>query len=72
MAIVEAVAAATNEEMTDLPPLHETIEASALNTLLDRQSSSVAVSFQYAGTDISVAEDGGIEVRVDGLPRESE
>jgi hypothetical protein len=71
VAIVEAVAAATNEEMTDLPPLQETIEANALNTLLARQS-SVAVSFQYAGTDVSVTGDGSIEVRVDEHSRESQ
>ncbi|WP_233563501.1 HalOD1 output domain-containing protein [Haloarcula sp. Atlit-7R] len=72
MAIVGAVAAATNQETTDLPPLQETIEADALDTLLDGQSSSVAASFQYAGTDVSVTGDGSIEVRADGQPRESQ
>ncbi|RLM34850.1 hypothetical protein DVK01_14375 [Haloarcula sp. Atlit-120R] len=72
VAIVEAVAAATNQETTDLPPLQEAIEADALDTLLDGRSSSVATSFQYADTDVSVTGDGSIEVRVDGLPRESE
>ncbi|RLM62838.1 hypothetical protein DVK05_15945 [Halorubrum sp. Atlit-8R] len=66
VAIVEAVAAATNRETTDLPPLQETIEADALDALFDGQSSSVAVSFQYADTDVSVTGDGSIEVRVDG------
>ncbi|WP_233563554.1 HalOD1 output domain-containing protein [Haloarcula sp. Atlit-7R] len=72
MAIVGAVAAATNRETTGLPPLQETIEADALNALFDGQSSSVAVSFQYADTDVSVTGDGSIEVRVDGHSRESE
>ena len=72
VAIVGAVAATTNQETTDLPPLQETVEADALDTLLDGQSSSVAVSFQYADTDVSVTGDGSIEVRVDGHARESQ
>lgn len=66
MTIVEVVAAATDRETTDLPPLQETIDADALDTLLESQSSSVAVSFRYADTGVSVNGEGSIEVRVDG------
>jgi hypothetical protein len=71
VAIVEAVAAATNREPIDLPPLQETIEADALGTLLDGRSSSVTVSFRYADTDVSATGDGSIEVRVDRHPEGS-
>jgi hypothetical protein len=64
--IVEAVAAATDRKTTDLSPLQETIDADALDTLLDGQVSSVAVSFRYADTGVTVTGDGSIEVRVDG------
>lgn len=67
-----AVAAATNQETTDLPPLQETVEADALDTLLESRSSSVTASFRYADTGVSVTETGSIEVRVDGQPRESQ
>jgi hypothetical protein len=64
--VVEAVAAATDRNTTDLSPLQETIDADALDTLLDGQASSVAVSFRYADTGVTVSGDGSIEVRVDG------
>ncbi len=66
--VVEAVAAATDRATTELPPLLETIDSDALDTLLDGGSSSVFVSFRYAGTDVSVSGDGVIEVRADGGP----
>jgi len=66
VAIVEAVAAATDRATTDLPPLQETVDSGALDTLLDGQSPPVTVSFRYAGTGVSVSGDGSIEVRVDG------
>ena len=64
--IVEAVAAATDRNTTDLSPLQETIDADALDTLLDGQASSVVVSFRYADTGVTVTGDGSIEVRFDG------
>lgn len=70
--IVKAVASATNREMSDLPPLQETLETDALETLLNSQSPSIVVSFRYAGTSVSVSGDGSIEVRVDGHRREED
>jgi hypothetical protein len=64
--IVEVVAAAIDRKTTDLPPLQETIDADALDTLLGGQASSVAVSFRYADTRVTASGDGSIEVRVDG------
>ena len=65
VAVVEAVAAATGRSTGDLPPLQETLDADALNTLLSRQPSAVTVSFRYAGTVVSVSGNDGVEVRVD-------
>jgi hypothetical protein len=39
--VVEAVAAATDRPTTELPPLQGTLDADALDTLLNGQSSSV-------------------------------
>ncbi|WP_336022993.1 HalOD1 output domain-containing protein [Halobellus salinisoli] len=71
--LVEAVAAATGQAMTDLPPLHRSIDPDALDALLTRgQSSSVTVSFRYADTDVSMNENGSIEIQVDGTFREGD
>jgi len=66
MAIVQAVATATDRTMTDLPPLQRTIDSDALDTLfIQGDPSSVAVSFDYADTTVWVYGDGSIEIRVD-------
>ena len=70
--VVKAVAAATDRRTTELPPLQKTLDADALDTLLNGQSSSVTVSFRYADTAVSVSENGSIEVHVDGDPREED
>lgn len=70
MMIVEAVAAATDRAMTDLPPLYDTVDADALDALLNGQSSSVTISFQYADTDVTVNGNGSIEIQVDRDPQE--
>jgi hypothetical protein len=72
MMVVEAVASATNRSATELPPLQETLDVDALNTLLKGQQSSVTVSFRYADTTVSVSENGSIEVHVDGDLREED
>mgnify|MGYP006276394263 CR=1 FL=1 len=68
VAIVEAVAAATDRAATDLPPLQGTVDADALDTLLQERSSSVMVSFRYADTVVSVSGNGSVEIEVDGDP----
>lgn len=64
VAVVEAVAATTGRPTGELPPLQETLNADALNTLLNGQPSAVTVSFRYAGTVVSVSGKDGVEVRV--------
>jgi len=70
--VVEAVAAATDRPTTELPPLQKTLDADALDALLNRQSSSATVSFRYADTAVSVSGNGSIEVHVDGGPSEED
>ena len=65
VAVVEAVAAATGRPTGELPPLQETLDADALNALLNGQPSAVTVSFRYAGTVVSVSGSDRVEVRVD-------
>lgn len=69
-AIVEAVAAATDREPTDLPPLYESIDTDALDAIAAGWTANTDrrdyVSFAFAGVDVAVESDGGIEVRPDG------
>lgn len=66
VAVVEAVAAATDRTTTDLPPLQRTVDPDALDRLLSQgQSSSVTVSFSYAGADVWIISNGTIEIQVD-------
>lgn len=65
--LVEAVAAATGRTTADLPPLRESVDPDALEAILSREkASSVAISFQYAGTTVQVKGDGTIKIQVDG------
>lgn len=68
VAIVEAVTAATDRTMVDLPPLSHSIDPDALDTLVTSGQSVVTVSFQYAGVRVSVNGTGTIDIRVDGEP----
>lgn len=68
--IVEAVAAATGRTPTELPPLQQSIDPDALDSLITRgKSAGVAVSFEYADSVVVVEGNGAIEVRVDPTPR---
>jgi hypothetical protein len=67
VALVEAVAAATDRTVTDLPPLQQSIDPDALDALLTgNQSSEVSISFRYADTAVSIHRNGSIELQVDG------
>lgn len=68
--LVEAVAAATDQTTTDLPPLHHSIDPDALDTLLTAGQSAVTVAFQYADVAVSVKGNGTIEIRLDEEPTE--
>ena len=69
VAIVEAVAVATNRQVTELPNLHETVDADALDSFLTahetgdlQEDDSIEVSFSYAGVDIVIDNSGMLEV----------
>lgn len=80
MAVVEAVAAATDRDQTALPPLHGYVDADALDALLtggpnrgatpSRADGHVRVSFAYDGVEVTARSDGRIEVRPDDGPPE--
>lgn len=69
LAVVEAVAAATDRDPLTMPPLHDAIDTDALDALVDRASeaeSALRVTFAYAGATITV--EGGHSVTVEVLP----
>lgn len=54
-AVVRAVAEAANAEPRDLDPVYKAIEPEALNALFDDSDGTpIAVSFEYAGYEVSV------------------
>lgn len=65
-AIVEAVAAVSDRDPAKLPPLYESIDPDALNTLLgpagDRSDQPLAVSFAYFGYSVRV-DRNAVEIR---------
>lgn len=67
VALVQAVAAATNRETTDLPLLQQHVDPDAIDALLTADRSSVvSISFRYADTAVTMRGDGTIEIEVDG------
>ena len=67
-AVVQAVAAATAEDPTQIDPLYESINPDALNELFQfdasgRPQPDTAVQFDYAGFSVVVRETGIIELR---------
>lgn len=65
IAVVEAVAATTGRDPMDLPPLQHQLDADALDSLLTSAGpgTSVSVSFEYDGVDVTIGSDGRLEVR---------
>ncbi|MCU4744148.1 hypothetical protein OB955_14865 [Halobacteria archaeon AArc-m2/3/4] len=64
-AVVSAVAAASDADPLELPPLGDAIDPDALNQLfMTRSDSTVAkITFQYAGYDVTVRGNGEVGVR---------
>ncbi|MFC3476469.1 HalOD1 output domain-containing protein [Halobacterium litoreum] len=60
-AIAEAIAATTEQRQTDLEPLQYTIDADALDALLDG-GSDVEVTFAYEDLEVRVTSGGVLEV----------
>ncbi len=65
-AVVSAVKTAVGCEMTDLPPLYDTVEPEALDRLA--AAGTVRVRFRFAGCEVELSED---EVRVRGPSEKS-
>jgi hypothetical protein len=61
--VVRTVAAATDCQVSDLPPLHDYVDADALNAVLRRPDHEVTVAFGFDGVEVAVSADGTIEVR---------
>jgi hypothetical protein len=62
-AIVEAVAETTGKEPAEMPPLQRTIDMDALESLIaEPAESSVRLSFEYVGVDVTIEANGVIEV----------
>ncbi|SEP70508.1 HalOD1 output domain-containing protein [Natrinema salaciae] len=68
--IVEEVAGMKEVATTELSPLYETIDAEALDTLLQsvtgREVGAFRIQFQYEGYTVAVDSGGGINVNEDG------
>lgn len=61
--ILEEVAAETDVEIVELPPIYEVIDPDALESLLDSErAGSVRVEFSYYGYDVHVTSDGGLSI----------
>lgn len=61
--IVGAVAILTEGYPSELPPLQQTVEVDALQTLLvDDSEDPVQVVFRYAGVDVTITSDGDVEL----------
>lgn len=64
VAIVEAIAAATNTPITDLQPLGDVLDTDALDALLRGPGGEdLRIQFSYEGVEVSVGGDGDIVVR---------
>jgi len=62
--VVEAVATATDRDTGALPQLGHVIDPDALDDILDHDG-DVEISFEYAGTDVTVQGDGTVFVTGD-------
>ncbi|MFW5973881.1 MAG: HalOD1 output domain-containing protein [Natrialbaceae archaeon] len=71
VAIVETAAAVTGRPVRELPVLHDSVDAEALDSLFEtrhRGSGALEVTFQYAGLEFTLCHAGGnLEVRVTGI-----
>lgn len=66
LGIVEALAAATGRDATELPALQQQVDSDALESLLTTGTADdvdvVTVSFPYDGATVTVSSDGWITV----------
>lgn len=72
-AVIEAVVVTTGRDPTAIPPLHDYVDADALNALVTPRSESttaISVSFLYDGVIVRVDSKGWIEVQPESTYRE--
>ncbi|MGM0397726.1 MAG: HalOD1 output domain-containing protein [Halobacteriota archaeon] len=66
VAIVEAVSDVTGTDPKSSPPLHEVVDADALDVLLTESNSNPEtrrVTFEYQGHEVTIVGDGTVYVR---------
>ncbi len=72
--VVEAVAAATNQDPIATSPLYDHVDPDALDRLMqsrrDGTTNAVSVSFMYDGVAVQVDSRGWVEVQLDGVTYE--
>lgn len=61
--VIETIAAVTDADPLTMPPLYDTVDPDALDTVLDADG-TIEIVFEYDGHAVEVTGDG--EVRVDG------
>ncbi|OTF01686.1 HalOD1 output domain-containing protein [Halorubrum sp. SD683] len=65
IAVVEAVAAATDRDPRKMPPIQRAVDTDALDALLTAgKGSSLRVSFEYLDATVTVHPDGTIDVAI--------
>jgi hypothetical protein len=69
--VVEAVADYTNSDVLDLPPLFDSIDSEALDTVV-RSMNDGTVSFVYAGLWITVDSQGAVRIEEHPPPVDAE
>ncbi|MDF9744979.1 HalOD1 output domain-containing protein [Natrinema salsiterrestre] len=63
LAIVDAVAAATDRDLTAMSPLYDTVDPESLTDLVtSARDRPIEVSFTYEGCRVTVSSDGGVVV----------
>ena len=62
MTVVEAVGAAADTPVLELPPLFDAIDPDALDALFAGRPTNGVVTFRYAGYDVTVRADGTVEL----------
>lgn len=69
LAVIEAVAATTGRETSDVPPLHEYVDGDALDALVTsasaRSTDHMHVSFSYNGYRVVVDGSGAVRLPVE-------
>lgn len=56
-AVVEAVSEASETSVVDLPPLYESVDPDALDTLFSGEQTPDCLTFEYAGYLVTVHDD---------------